>query len=209
MNINPETKQALIELLREGKRNEAKTYATRQFEVSPDQAELLIQALEREIPQTSTQPAALTAQSAGCFLKILKTVRAGAAVFSVILMLVTFLSWYLNNNFAHKAIQVKGIVTELVPQDSGSSGMAPVVEYTFNGENKLYRSQVFSQPPAYQPGEEVTLLINPDNPDDVVIDNFSERYFTTFIFGLFTIFPLFAAVSLHFFIRKLSKTLAR
>lgn len=209
MNVNPAIKQALIELLREGKRNEAKTIAERQFKVSTHEAELLIQALERELIQTSGQLTAFPNQSAGCFLRILQSVKTTAAVFSIILLLVTFLSWYLNNSFAHKAIQVTGRVTELVPEDSVSAGLAPVVEYTFNGEIKLYRSQIFSQPPAYQLGEEVTLLINPDNPDDVVIDSFSERYFTTFIFGLFTIFPLFVTIALHFFIRKLSKTLAR
>lgn len=209
MNVNPERKQAIIELLQKGKRNEAKIYVERQFEVSSQQAELLIQALEKELSQAPGQLTALPKQSVGCFLKILQTVKTVAAVFSIILMLVTFLSWYFNNNFAHKAIRVTGTVTELVPQDSGSAGMAPVVEYTFNGEIKLYRSQVFSQPPAYKLGEEVPLLINPDNPDDVVIDNFSERYFTTFIFGLFSIFPLFAAIALHFFIRNIRKTIAR
>lgn len=209
MNINPEKKAAIVALLRGGKRDEAKIYVQRQFEVSPEQAELLVQVLEKEIGLTSEQPNTYSNQSVGCFLKILKLVKTIAVVISIVLILVTFFSWYLNNHFAGRAIHVKGRVIELVPQSSGSAAMAPVVEYTFNGESKTYRSQVFNQPPVYQPGEEVTLLVNPDKPDEVIIDNFTERYFVTFIFALITIFPLFLGTVLHFFIRKISKTIAR
>ncbi|MCX7637621.1 MAG: DUF3592 domain-containing protein [Cyclobacteriaceae bacterium] len=209
MNINPDTKKAIIELLQEGRRHEAKIFVERQFGVSSEQAELLVQALENEIKQNHPQPAALQVNKVGCLIKILKILRFGAAVTTLILMLATVIAWYTANHFSGEAIRVKGRVIDMAHGSSGSSGLAPVIEYSYQGETKVYRSNVFSKPPAYRLNEEVTLLINPNDPNDVVLDSFMERYFTTFFLSFFTLFPLLLTVGLHIFIRKISKSVAR
>lgn len=204
MQFNPDNKKAIIALLKEGRRTDAGIYIQRQFDVTPKQAEQLLQILESEIRQ---QKHAGSAYSKGCHIKILQFFMIITGLIGSIFLLATLITWYSANHYADKAVRITGKVVALQPETDGNS-VAAVVEYTFNGEVKYYQSNFFSNPPAYNLQEEVTLLVNPDNPEEVVIDSFSERYSAAFFFGLFSFMPLLMTLGLYLTIRKLSRRVA-
>ena len=69
--------------------------------------------------------------------------------------------------------RVPGTVVDVVPPGSPRSrAKGPVVEYVFDGRRRTYRSTFGTNPPAWKPGDDVTLLVRPDAPDDATIDSF-------------------------------------
>lgn len=101
---------------------------------------------------------------------------------------------------------VTGTVTELFSQRMTGSrggyytGTAPIVSFrTQSGEDMQFRSSVFSSPPAYQVGQEVTVIYDPFQPQTAIIRSslFLEFWFVPLIlWGLGTIFSLVGIILL-------------
>jgi hypothetical protein len=96
--------------------------------------------------------------------------------------------------FIAGAVSAPGVVTELVPHDSGSSTTwAPVVRYNAaNGEPAQFTSSTSSSPPAFRVGEAVAVLYRPDDPGTAKIDSFFSLWGGALILGILG--AVFAAV---------------
>lgn len=100
------------------------------------------------------------------------------------------------HSFIQGAEKAEGSVVELVRKRSTStrsrSGTRrsyiysyPVVKFeTANGESVEFESNVGSNPPAFQPGESVTVLYNPEQVNEAMIESFWELWLITMITGL-------------------------
>lgn len=70
-------------------------------------------------------------------------------------------------------------------QVSGIPGGRPEVTYVDSqGVSHVVEGAVSSRPPAYDIGERVDVLYDPEDPSDAQIDSFLERYFATTILSI-------------------------
>lgn len=110
-------------------------------------------------------------------------------VFALAGFVMLYFSWHTynsTNKFLETALSTPGVVVDLERRhssstsSSGSSGptYAPVVEFTHpeSGETIRFTSSSSSNPPAFDEGEDVTVLYAPDNPDDARIDSFTDLW---------------------------------
>jgi hypothetical protein len=85
-------------------------------------------------------------------------------------------SWWSTSRFAARALSAPGEVIELkVHHDSedNSNTYSPVFRYTLpNGRQITLESGVRTYPPAYQVGERVQVLYEPDDPAEAKISGF-------------------------------------
>jgi hypothetical protein len=88
----------------------------------------------------------------------------------------------------------------LEESDSSEGGCcvySPVIEFAANGQTYSFEGANASNPPAYDVGEEVSVLYDPANPDTAQINKWTERWLFPMI-----IIPvmLIAALVLNFFL---------
>jgi hypothetical protein len=79
--------------------------------------------------------------------------------------------FYQQYTLEKNGIQVEGVVTDLVEStDSDGTTYAPVVAFkTAGGRNFEFQSNFYSNPPAYEVGQKVTVLYPPDRPGEAQI----------------------------------------
>jgi len=77
---------------------------------------------------------------------------------------------------------IKGKVVSMQQNSEGMS--APVIEYEWHGKKWTYQSTTYSNPPAFSVDEEVPVYVNRQDPDNITVDSFSERWLIIFILGL-------------------------
>lgn len=100
------------------------------------------------------------------------------------------------NLLAAKGGQAPGYVINMVKMRGGSrykDAYRPIVRFTDNdGRLRQFGSKVSSNPPAYAKGERVTVIYDPADPSDAMIDSFRERYLFSLVMGIFgTVMALF------------------
>lgn len=83
------------------------------------------------------------------------------------------------NLLAAKGGQAPGYVIDIVEMRDGSdvATYRPIVRFTDNdGRLRQFGSDVSSNPPGYAIGERVTVIYDPADPSDAMIDSFRDRY---------------------------------
>jgi hypothetical protein len=107
-----------------------------------------------------------------------------------------YISWTLEQN----GETTTGTVVQLEESDDSEGGCcvySPVIEFEANGQTYSFEGDNASYPPAYEVGEEVSILYDPANPDTAQINKWTERWLFPII-----IIPamLFAALLVNFFL---------
>jgi hypothetical protein len=207
MNSEREIKDQVSQLLRSGQRGQAKLLLQSKLGISDDEAEKLVRALEQENPAQHVVIPGLTrgvntiSQTGGCVALFLR----GFGLFFTLITLACYafavIMYFYYNNFVSEEATVTGTVIDFEVNAEG--GSAPMVEYDWNGETKVYKSAMYSTPPDYAPGDSVTLYVNPENPDEAIINSFAERYLFSVIFAGVGTFFLFFAIAMFVIARKL------
>lgn len=93
-----------------------------------------------------------------------------------------------------------GIVTGLEESDSADGGCcvySPVIEFNVDGQTYSFDGENASYPPAYEVGEEVSVLYDPADPNTAQINKWTERWLFPII-----IIPamIFTALLVNFFL---------
>ena len=86
-----------------------------------------------------------------------------------------YISWQLEQN----GEMTHGTVVRLEESDSSEGGCcvySPVIEFDGNGQTYSFEGDNASYPPAYEVGEEVSVLYDPADPDTAQINKWSERW---------------------------------
>lgn len=76
-------------------------------------------------------------------------------------------------------VVAEGEVTRLEESsdsDGGCCTYSPVVEFEVNGQTYTFESENASYPPAYEVGESVQVLYDPNDPNTAQINKYSERW---------------------------------
>lgn len=95
-----------------------------------------------------------------------------------LLLVIAAVLYFFDQQHVNQSMRVEG---EVVRNQYKGSMCRPVVRYTWMGEEKLYFSNTYSNPPAFEKGERVELLVNPAEPDHVMVNSFSERFLAIII----------------------------
>lgn len=95
-----------------------------------------------------------------------------------------------------QSIEKSSLITaQVIRMEVNSEGLsAPVIEYEWEGKKWLYASSTFSKPPAYQLDEKVPVYVNRENPGEIVVNTFSDRWLLITLFaGLGSVFVAITA----------------
>ena len=129
----------------------------------------------------------------GCFAILANLFFAGFCLWGAY---AGYISWRLESN----GETTTGVVVQLEESDSAESGCcvySPVIEFNANGQTFSFDGDTASYPPAYEVGEEVSVLYDPADPDTAQINKWTERWLFPII-----IIPamIFAALLVNFFV---------
>ena len=115
----------------------------------------------------------------GCVIAL--TVVVGF-ICGVIAPIAALKTWF----FIESAHSVEGAVVALVRRErDGKSKYAPRVQFTVPSSGRTYEfvSSMASRPPAYRPGEAVTVLYDPGDPGDARIGDIFSLWGPSVLFG--------------------------
>lgn len=128
----------------------------------------------------------------GCILVFMNIFLAGFCLWGVY---AAYTSWQLEN----EGETTTGTVVSLEESNTSEGGCcvySPVIEFTVNGQNYSFEGDNASSPPAYDVGEEVSVLYHPNDLENAQINKWSERWLMPVI-----LIPamLFGALIMNFF----------
>ncbi|MCR5621466.1 MAG: DUF3592 domain-containing protein [Treponema sp.] len=66
-------------------------------------------------------------------------------------------------------VQVPGVVAQMLESSNDSTLTAPVFEYSFDGVDFRQENNSYSYPPDFVEGEQVAIMVNPDDPDEYFV----------------------------------------
>ncbi|MBX2966242.1 MAG: DUF3592 domain-containing protein [Cyclobacteriaceae bacterium] len=208
MSIQQEIRQQVTALIRSGQRAEAKALLKTKFQVSEEQAEQLVLTIEKEKPVANVIVPQLGKRvsqgTGGCVPLILKGLMIFFFLITFIFAAFAIGIYFYENRFAGEGIAVEGIVISLTENDTGS--LAPLIEYAWQDTLRQHQSNFYTSPPDYEVGQQVPLLLNPENPEEVIIDSFSDRYLISIVFGGIACFFLVFALTLGYVARKMKRS---
>jgi hypothetical protein len=184
-----EIKDKIKKLLQDGKKLEAVKFARDFLKIGLVEAKELVEAAESELIASGHYNPRKGIAFNGISLLLVIFGSIGILLLSI----AGFLYWRDYQHTKH-SISVVGTVIKL---NYESNATAPVVQYKWNGVDRIYSSNVFSSPSAFEIGETVEMLVNVNDPYEVVINQLTERYLFAIVFGFIgAIFVLIGGVGM-------------
>jgi hypothetical protein len=189
MQISPEQRKETGRLLKEGKEFEAVRYLQDQLGFTPEEALNLCEALKPEIRAEVDAQIALINQASR--RKDPMLILGGVLAFLVGSGLLTGAGYIAYNNlrFASHAVPAIGkviAIDEIRSTDSSgdvSLEFYPIVEYEYEGTTNS--SSFRSTGSDYYVGERIEILVDTENPGNVLINTFTERWLMVTVLGGF------------------------
>jgi hypothetical protein len=193
MTLTPEQKEHAMDLIFMGEKLEAVRYFQQALNIDAEQALMLAEKLEEEIEAEDSQVLKEFEQQHTNLKESGPNVgRIVGALFmgiGIVMLLVVAYLIYSHQQFEKNAKVVKATVTEYQSynsrDDDGSTTtmFTPVFEYEFKGTKHTYVSNTSSSSKDYEIGEKVDMMVNPDDPQDVLIDSFMGKWFLPLLLG--------------------------
>lgn len=194
MTLTPEQKEHAMDLIAMGDKLDAVRYFQQVLNIDAEQALLLAEKLEEEIDAEESpdlkefeQQRTKLKESGANVGRIVGTLFMGIGM--VMLLVVGYLI-YSHQQFEKNAKVVKATLTAYQSYDSrdddGSTTtmFTPVFEYEFKGTKHTYVSNSSSSSKDYEIGEKVDMMVNPDDPKDVLVDSFMGKWFLPLLLGI-------------------------
>lgn len=196
--LDGKLKEDVIRLLQANQKLDAVKRVKSELHIGLKEALVMVEEVHQEIDPTQK----FTKVGGGCLSGTFTLFLLIFGFIGVSLLGIAGLIYYFQAEEIANSELMKGRVTSF--HFSGDSrGSAPVISYQWGGSERFYKSNTFSTPPAYELNEEVDLYVNRNNPKEVVVDTFTDRWLVITIIGgigfFFTVFTL----ALVFVSRKL------
>lgn len=182
-------KAQVISLLLENKKIEAVKIVKTELSTRLKEALVLVEKVDKEINPNYRSVNLGT----GCLGGGFKVFTLIFGSIGLLLIGIAGLVYYFQNQTIENSDTIQGVVVDFSAKSGGT--VAPVIAYIWNGEKKLYYSSAYTNPPAYEMDERVYIFVNRSDPEDVVVDTFSDRWLAiTIVGGLGSFFLLFCAL---------------
>lgn len=162
-------KADVIELLNANRKLEAVQLVRKSLQVALPQSMLMVEQVAREI-----NPNYVSVNVTGCFQVFAKGIGIFLMVVSVFLLAAAAAVYFFQSESIGNSDRVTGTVSGMKSLDTGES--APVIEYEWQGSKRSYESTFYSSPPDYHVGQSVPLFVNREDPDDITLDTFIDRW---------------------------------
>ncbi|MCC5929892.1 MAG: DUF3592 domain-containing protein [Cyclobacteriaceae bacterium] len=105
------------------------------------------------------------------------------AVVGLVMLVICYFVHISNQRIIEEGVLHEGRVIKLVSSSNKANQKAPVIEYTWQSQTFQYKSNTYSSPPAYTIGERVELYVLPEDPNKILINDFSNRWLLITILG--------------------------
>lgn len=190
--LTEEQKEHAIELISMGDKLEAVRYFQQTLGVNAEQALTLTEKLEQEIKvedEAAFAELEKTMPDPNNGLNVGKLVgRIFMGVGGVMLVIVAFIL-YSNYSFSKRAEPIKVKVVEYRSYESRNDNgsyttmFTPVYQYEYKGKPYTYVSTTSSSSQEFQAGEWVDALVDPQNPNEILVDSFMGKWFLPLLLG--------------------------
>lgn len=182
MAVSDQQKNEVKRLLSEGRKIEAIKYLRSEFSLDLKKAKSLADHIEDEmVPSEFKKPSLRSSRSQG--KNTGKLIRGIFFVIGLIFLSIALINFLDNQDQIAGSEQVIGKVIDSPSQ--------PTIEYIYNDTSYYYYSSVSSSPPSYYLGEEVEVFVNPNSPENAIINTITERWFLIiFMGGMGSVFAL-------------------
>lgn len=189
-------KTEVRDLLKARRQSEALRRVRDQLKIGTTEALMLVGEVAR-----SQDPGTASLNPMGCVRVVAKGVAIFLMVVSLLFLAIAFVIYFAQERSIANSQRVAGVVIQMKTMEGGAS--APVVEFEWKGGTRTYESTYYSDPPDYHQGQRLSLFVNPDDPEDITLDTFADRW--ALIVGLSVpgaFFLLISIVVLYFTRRK-------
>ncbi len=194
MALSTQQKVRLEMLLKVGDEQKAIEFLQQELNLSVTEAQNAVEKLKPSVTSLETEPLhTYNSKKSNGKPKMHPGMGIVFILIGIALLVFAGYTIKLKYEFIESAVTVTGKVidfeTHQSKDDDGdyTTMYAPVYEYEYNGDTYLHRSDVSSGSPSYEIGEGVALFIQPDAPEKVIVDSFSERWFVVLMMGGFGI----------------------
>lgn len=195
MTLTPDQKKHVEDLLRQGDELAVVRYLQKNLGMSADEALKLTEKLDKTVEESPEVKMSQFMAQAGkrtmSDSNVSKWIGGIFLFFGLVMLSVGCYIFYTNYTFAQTAVPVTGKVVDFdisysTDDDGNTSTMySGVFEYEYNGEMYRHTGEVASSSPDYDEGEEVEILIDPNNPNHALVNTFWDRWFVILIVGFF------------------------
>ena len=205
-----EIKEQLSNLVFEGKKEEALKLIQDKFGADREEAEKLLQLAVRESVSPQKLFSVLKNQSEriskgkGCRHVLFKFIAIIFGFFGIPPLLIAIgVYLYMDIQISESEIAT-GTVVELRPyrNDYDSYDYTPIIRYEVRGKEYTMEAPVYSDTPEFTEGEQVELLVHKENPNLVIINNFTQRWFMIILIGSIGVFFTLGMIVFIFLSRK-------
>jgi hypothetical protein len=133
-----------------------------------------------------------------------------ALIIGLVMLYFAYGSYNSTQQFLKVALRTAGTVVEMrevYDSEDGDYTYRPIINYTDRrGAERTYTSATSSNPPAYEVGDRVELLYNPQKLDEVYINSWGDLYIGALILGIIGgIDVLISGLILYFGYRRREK----
>lgn len=193
MTLTPEQKEHAIELIEMGEKLEAVRYFQEILHIDAEQALTLAEKLEEEI-ETSPEKEEFVKKQEELIRSGNNVGRLVGMIFMCIgigLLMVVIYLVYTHQQFEKNAERVNGTLLEYQSYESknddggGYTTMyTPVFAYSFRGKTFRQPGNSSSSVKEYDIGQPVEILVDPENPSEILVNSFMEKWFLPLLLGI-------------------------
>ena len=189
-------KAEVMELLKTRRQSEAVRRVREKLNLGMKDALVLVGQVARE-----QNPNMVSFSPRGCLQVVARGLGIFLMVVSLLFLGIAAIIYFKQARSIASSDRVEGVVSEMKSLDTGES--APLLEFEWRGKKRSFESTFYSYPPDYEVGQRLFLFVNRDDPEDVTLDTFEDRW--ALIVGLSVpggVFLLISIVILQFAKRK-------
>ena len=190
MNDPKDIKEELINLVYAGRKEEALQRLQQLHGATREEAEQLLKLAVKEsfspidfFKRATKASTSHLSKEKGCKQTIYGMIAYGFGFFGIPLLLAASGIFIYQLYFISNSTQVIGTVVVSEEPNDASTQYRSVISYPINGKTYSTQSTVTSSVPQYYVNDPVPLFVNNENPNDVLIDNFLERWMILTIIG--------------------------
>ena len=173
MNVTEEQRTTTKNLIIEGKSIEAIKYVRKELNLDLKTAMRLVKGIRETI-----DPALLKTTSSFGTQFAPRSSKLIPVIFGIIAVVLLGAAFYVFSS-QQRIISQQYKTTATVVSNPSS----PLFKYEFKGREFNYQSSTSSNPPSYYLGEQVDVYIDNNDPNNIIIDTFTDRWLLIVILG--------------------------